>query len=182
MNTSEIKKLSKFLSLILRHQPEIVHLKLDREGWADVEELLAKSQTKGIALDHSTLKEVVENNDKKRFSFSPDFRKIRASQGHSIEINLGFTPKEPPLFLFHGTAIQNISSIKEKGLVKGKRHHVHLSAEEETARKVGMRYGKPVVLQIQSGKMHQDGIEFYQSENGVWLTEKVPKEYIEFND
>lgn len=182
MNPREVKKLSKFLSLILRHQPHLINLAMDEGGWAEVEELIRKSHSRGMKFDLETLQYVVENNDKKRFSFSPDFKKIRANQGHSIDIDLGLVAKEPPPFLFHGTAVQNINSIKEKGLIKGKRHHVHLSTEEDTARKVGMRYGKPVVLKIQSGKMQQDGIEFYQSENGVWLTVRVPREYIEFTD
>ena len=182
MNPQEVKKLSKFLSLVLRHQPQMIHLALDEGGWADVEELMAKSQSGGMKMDFNTLSYVVENNDKKRFSFSPDLKKIRANQGHSIAIDLGLTAKEPPILLFHGTATQNIKAIKEMGLIKGKRHHVHLSADEETARKVGMRHGKPVILRIKAGQMYQESFEFYQSENGVWLTENVPASFIEFED
>ena len=115
-----------------------------------------------------------------RFSFSSDNKRIRANQGHSFEVDLGLVAQKPPEILFHGTATRNIDSIKEKGLVKGKRHHVHLSTNEETAREVGKRNGVPVVLKVQAGQMHKDGIAFYLSENRVWLTQSVPAAYIEF--
>ncbi|MFT2010201.1 RNA 2'-phosphotransferase [Pontibacter sp. 13R65] len=180
MTASEAKKLSKFLSLVLRHQPETINLMLDDGGWADIGELIATSKTKGIELDTDKLHYLVENNDKKRFSISVDSTKIRANQGHSIQVNLGLVAQEPPEHLFHGTATQNIDSIRAKGIVKGSRHHVHLSADQETVRKVGMRYGTPIVLRVDSEQMHKNGIEFYKSENGVWLTEHVAAEYIRF--
>lgn len=178
MNEIETKRISKFLSLILRHQPDIIGLKLDENGWADVEELRAKSAKKGRNFSLEELDEVVETNNKKRFAFNEDKTKIRASQGHSIDINLALEAIQPPDFLYHGTAEANISSILEKGIEKRTRQHVHLSADKETAAKVGMRHGKPIILTIRTGKMHEEGIAFYQSANGVWLTEFVDPKYI----
>lgn len=181
MNTNDLKKTSKFLSLVLRHQPELINLTLDRNGWASVAELLEKVKTQQINLDFDTLKHIVEHNDKTRFAFSPDYTQIRANQGHSITIDLGLTAEIPPNILFHGTALKNVASIKEKGLIKGERHHVHLSTNQETATKVGMRHGKPTVLIIDAASMVKDGILFYLSENGVWLTDHVPTKYIQFD-
>lgn len=178
MNEIEIKKISKFLSLILRHQPESIGLKLDENGWADVEELRTKSAKKRMYFTLEELDEVVETNNKKRFAFNDDKTKIRASQGHSIDIDLALETLQPPEFLYHGTAETNISSILEKGIEKRNRQHVHLSADKETATKVGMRHGKPIILTIRTGKMHEDGLFFYQSANGVWLTEFVDSKYI----
>lgn len=182
MNTKEIKRLSKFLSLVLRHRPETIGLTLDEGGWADVDELLVKSQSRQVNLDPATLRFIVEHNDKQRFAFSDDSTKIRASQGHSLPVRLGLEAKQPPKLLYHGTATRNLDSIKAQGLLKGARHHVHLSEDEDTARKVGMRYGTPVVLRIDAERMYQDGTEFYQSENGVWLTETVASHYVVFKE
>lgn len=173
-------KTSKFLSLVLRHQPGTIGIKLDEAGWVPVKELIEASRAHGFALTREELQTVVENNDKQRFSFSPDGLLIRANQGHSIEIELGLAPSTPPTMLYHGTAERFLPSIKTRGLLKGQRHHVHLSAEAETAIKVGQRHGRPVVLLVQSGRMQQDGIDFYLSTNGVWLTEHVPVSYLVF--
>lgn len=178
---SEETKISKFLSLILRHQPKRIDLVLDKNGWAHVDELMSKAKNKSIDLTLEKLKTVVENNDKKRFIFSADFKKIRANQGHSVNVDLEFQEVKPPAILYHGTATRNLRSIKTKGLLKGKRHHVHLSADPETAKKVGMRYGKPVVLEIDTGQMQKDGLKFFRSKNGVWLTEYVSPEYIKLD-
>ncbi|UHO38356.1 RNA 2'-phosphotransferase [Chryseobacterium capnotolerans] len=178
MNEIETKRISKFLSLILRHQPETIGLKLDENGWADVEELRVKSAQKRVHFSVEELDEVVETNNKKRFAFNDDKTKIRASQGHSIDINLALEAIQPPEFLYHGTAEANISSILEKGIEKRTRQHVHLSADKETATKVGMRHGKPIILTIRTGKMHEDGLSFFQSANGVWLTEFIDPKYI----
>lgn len=178
MNEIETKRISKFLSLILRHQPETIGLKLDENGWADVEELRVKSAKKGRNFSLEELDEVVETNNKKRFAFNEDKTKIRASQGHSINIDLALKAVQPPDFLYHGTAEANISSILEKGIEKRNRQHVHLSADKETATKVGARHGKPTILTIRTGKMYEEGIAFYQSANGVWLTEFVDPKYI----
>ncbi|AZB24084.1 RNA 2'-phosphotransferase [Chryseobacterium bernardetii] len=178
MNEIETKRISKFLSLILRHQPETIGLKLDENGWADVEELRERSAKKKVYFSLEELDEVVETNNKKRFAFNEDKTKIRASQGHSINIDLALEALQPPDFLYHGTAEANISSILEKGIEKRSRQHVHLSADRETATKVGMRHGKPIILTIRTGKMYEDGIAFYLSANGVWLTEFVDPKYI----
>ncbi|SRR5690606_12915858 len=173
MNSQEKNKTSKFLSLVLRHKPEEIGLTLDSDGWAEVNELLQKTDIR-----FEDLNEIVSTNDKKRFAFSDDFKKIRANQGHSIDIDLNLVPTTPPKILFHGTAEKNIASILEKGLLKQDRNYVHLSADIDTAKKVGMRYGKPVILKISALKMHQNGYKFYLSKNGVWLTDFVPSEYI----
>lgn len=178
MNEIEKKRISKFLSLILRHQPDIIQLKLDENGWADIEELRTKSAMRKVYFTFEELDEMVETNNKKRFAFNEDKTRIRASQGHSIDIDLGVEPQSPPDYLYHGTAEANIASILEKGIEKRTRQHVHLSADKETAAKVGMRHGKPVILTIRTGKMHEDGILFYRSANGVWLTDFVEARYI----
>ncbi|MBQ0152603.1 MAG: RNA 2'-phosphotransferase [Chryseobacterium sp.] len=179
MNDVEKKKVSKFLSLILRHQPETIQLKLDEQGWANVEELRSKSSKKGIYFTLKELDEVVETNDKKRFIFNEDKTKIRANQGHSIDIDLALKPQQPPDYLYHGTADVNVASILEKGIEKRNRQHVHLSQDKETATKVGMRHGKPIILTIRTGKMHEEGTLFYLFENGVWLTDFVDAKCIE---
>lgn len=179
---TDVTKISKFLSLVLRHKPETIHLKLDEHGWADTNFLITAMQKAGYAIDLDILKEIVATSDKQRFKFTDDFTLIRANQGHSIEVDLKFEAKTPPEVLYHGTAIRNLESIKQHGLLKQTRHHVHLSADAETARAVGMRYGKPVVLKIEAQRMYKDGITFYQSENGVWLTEFVDPKYIEFEE
>lgn len=173
-------RISKFLSLVLRHQPEKVGLNLDREGWVTVSELLAAFEAQGFPLTAEELHEVVRDNDKKRFSFSPDMSSIRANQGHSVTVELGYEPSQPPPVLYHGTAERFLSSIRQEGLLKKRRHHVHLSDNPETAEAVGRRYGKPVVLRIESERMEMAGYMFFRSENGVWLTESVPAEYIIF--
>lgn len=178
MNEIENKRISKFLSLILRHQPETIHLKLDENGWADVEELIMKSAHNKMHFTLDELDQVVETNNKKRFAFNEDKTRIRANQGHSIDIDLALTPQQPPEFLYHGTAETNIESILEKGIEKRSRQHVHLSADKDTATKVGMRHGKPVILTIKTGEMFEEKIEFYLSDNGVWLTDFVEVKYI----
>jgi putative RNA 2'-phosphotransferase len=173
-------KISKFLSLVLRHKPETIGLSLDQGGWAQVNELLSAAKRAGVPLNEEILRQVVEQNDKQRFTFSEDHWKIRANQGHSIAVDLGLEPLIPPELLFHGTAIRFIESIKQKGLLPGSRRQVHLSPDERTAVKVGQRHGKPIVLTIQTGRMHKSGFQFYRSANLVWLTDKVPIEYIIF--
>lgn len=179
MNQPAIQ-ISKFLSLVLRHEPEKIGLTLDAAGWVSVDDLLAACRANGKAISLEELQDVVASNDKQRFSFSDDGSLIRANQGHSVEVELGYEAAIPPASLFHGTAERFLASIQEQGLLKGKRHHVHLSADIETATKVGQRHGKPTVLQVDSGKMHQDGFIFYFSTNGVWLTEHVPVPYLMF--
>lgn len=178
MNEKHKKNISKFLSLVLRHQPEIINLNLDENGWADVKELQEKFAKKNQDFTLKDLDEIVETNDKKRFIFNEDKTKIRANQGHSIAIDLALKPQLPPEFLYHGTAQANVDSILGNGIEKRSRQHVHLSSDKETATKVGMRHGKPVILTIQTGKMSEDGIIFYLSENHVWLTDFIDPKYI----
>lgn len=174
------KRLSKFLSLILRHQPEKLGVTLDANGWGSVPEIIRKMNERGMNVDLEQIIAVVKNNDKQRFSLSDDHRRIRANQGHSIPVNLELQPQEPPAFLFHGTATKNLASIRANGLSPGNRQHVHLSWDEETAVKVGQRHGKPVVLKVRAGDMHREGHVFFLSENKVWLTGLVPPGYLEF--
>lgn len=173
---------SKFLSLVLRHQPEKVGITLDREGWVSVSALLDALGKHGLHLTPDDLRALVRANDKQRFTISPDGLFIRANQGHSVEVELGYEPKTPPPVLYHGTAERFLSSIRQQGLSRGRRHHVHLSEQRETATAVGRRYGKPVVLSIASGEMHREGHRFFQSANGVWLTEHVPSRHITFGE
>lgn len=173
-------KLSKFVSLVLRHQPEVIGLKLDENGWAEVDRFIELAKQNGKNISISVLEEIVETNNKKRFAFNEDKSKIRANQGHSIEVNLDLPPQQPPDQLFHGTATKFIESIRQQGLISGSQQHVHMSSDETTAIKVGQRHGKPVVLKIKSAAMHQDGFLFFCSENSVWLTDFVPPQYLEF--
>jgi putative RNA 2'-phosphotransferase len=179
MEEEKRKKISKSLSYWLRHRPESIGIKLSDGGWTDVKELMEKAK-KEIAFDFNELKEVVQTCDKQRFSFSEDFCSIRASQGHSVKVKLDFKEIAAPPVLYHGTAEQFLESIQKKGLVPGKRHHVHLSKDIETASKVGQRHGKLVILTIDTIKMQDAGFIFYISDNGVYLTESVPKKYIKF--
>jgi len=180
MNEKTAKNISKFLSLVLRHSPETIGLKLDENGWADVEELIAKCSTNGNSLNQELLDYVVENNDKKRFAFNDDKTKIRASQGHSISVELNLNQAEPDEFLYHGTVEKFLESIKKEGLQKMSRQHVHLSKDRETAIKVGSRRGVAQILTVRSGQMFKDGFKFYLSENNVWLIDEVPVKYIQF--
>jgi putative RNA 2'-phosphotransferase len=174
------KKISKFLSLVLRHKPEVIGLNLDESGWVETQELLQKLAKNNRAIDLKTLKEVVANNDKKRFAFNADQTKIRASQGHSVEVELGYRVVKPPEILFHGTATRFLDSIKEQGLLKGNRHQVHLSKDAATATNVGNRHGKVVLMKVKALEMYEAGFEFFVSENQVWLTDSVPVKYLEF--
>ena len=177
MINPNLKRISKKLSLLLRHRPELFQLKLDKHGWCRVDELIRAAQKNKFLLDLPTLQQVVAENDKNRFSFSADGKKIRANQGHSIPIELGYLPTEPPEFLYHGTATRFLKSIRQQGLQKRNRHHVHLSAERATATQVGARHGVPVILTVRSRQMYRAGFEFFLSANGVWLTEAVPTKY-----
>lgn len=171
----ELAKISKHLSYILRHKPESIGLLLNIQGWASIDELISKSD---FSLSHELLKKTVEQNDKKRFSISDDGLYIRANQGHSINIDLDLSPTEPPNILYHGTADRFLDSILEKGLISKQRQHVHLSKDTQTAEKAGQRHGKPIVLTIKAKKMYEQGFEFFLSKNEVWLTEKIPPQFL----
>lgn len=174
------KKVSKFLSLVLRHKPEEIGLTLDAQGWARVEELIKKAKAYGYTFDRDFLNEVVADNDKQRFAFSEDGKRIRANQGHSIDVDLKLEVAVPPPSLFHGTATRFLDDIMKDGLKAMDRHDVHLSEQFATAVAVGSRHGKPVVLEVDAERMHQDGIEFRKSANGVWLVPAVDPKYLTF--
>jgi putative RNA 2'-phosphotransferase len=169
---------SKYLSKHLRHTPDALGLALQPGGWVSVDALLSASERAGFAISYDELIECVETNDKKRFSFDDTGDLIRANQGHSVEVDLQLEEREPPDALFHGTVERFLASIMAEGLKKGKRHHVHLSKDTETARKVGARRGKPVILQVSAGEMHGQGYRFFLSVNGVWLTDAVPSHFL----
>jgi putative RNA 2'-phosphotransferase len=179
MDEKKKKKISKFLSLILRHKPEEIGLNLDENGWTNVEKLRKACADYGKSFTFAELEEVVATNDKKRFSFNETKTKIRANQGHSLDIEIEFEQKTPPEILYHGTAEKNVGAIFANGLQKMNRHHVHLSADTETARKVGARHGKPIIFEIKTAAMLAEDFEFFVSANGVWLVAEVPGKYLE---
>lgn len=170
---------SKFLALVLRHQPELVGVELDDAGWTDVEALLTACASRGVRLTHDELRAVVAGSDKQRFALSVDGRRIRANQGHSVTVELGLPDAVPPARLYHGTYPGAVASIRTQGLLKGQRHAVHLAADTMTASKVGMRRGAPVLLIVRADEMVAAGHRFQVSPNGVWLTEHVPPAFIE---
>lgn len=172
------KSQSKFLSLVLRHAPETIDLVLDAQGWADIDELIAKAAAHGNRYTRESIARIVAESDKQRFRLSDDGQRIRANQGHSVEIDLALPSVIPPEVLYHGTATRFLAAIMREGLLKQKRQHVHLSVLLETAIKVGSRHGKPVVLVVNALAMHAAGHLFYLAENGVWLTDHVPKEFL----
>lgn len=178
ISDKQITSISKFLSLVLRHQPEVIGIELDQNGWTAVDTLLEKSNSYGIKLDVETLKHIVETNSKKRFTFNDTFDSIRASQGHSVEIELGYKSQKPPEILYHGTGEKSVQSILDTGLEKRTRQQVHLSADIETAIKVGQRHGKPFVFKVLATQMYIAKFEFFISDNGVWLTDNVPTKYL----
>lgn len=172
---TNVVQASKFLSLILRHKPEEVGITLDEHGWVDVGVLLDATRGK---LDRVMLDRAVAENNKKRFEFSSDGSRIRASQGHSVDVDLGYAPATPPEFLYHGTSARFLDSIQATGLEKRSRHAVHLCEDETTARSVGSRHGPPVVLTIRAQALAETGAVFHHSTNGVWLTDSVPADFI----
>lgn len=178
MNENQQKRISKNLSYVLRHRPDTVGLELLEGGWVKVDVLLDAMKRSGKAVSLETLKLVVAENNKQRFEFSADGSQIRARQGHSVEVDLGYEPSTPPAVLYHGTATRNLDSIFADGLIKGRRHHVHLSTNKETMLQVAMRHGKPVLLAVDAARMSESGCEFYVTGNDVWLTDHVAPEYL----
>lgn len=173
-----LKETSKFISLILRHKPEVIGISLDEHGWADVEELiLGISKTREFSRE--MLEEIVRTDQKQRYSFNEDKTLIRANQGHSIPVDVELDVVSPPEILWHGTGEKYGSSIEKMGLIPKSRLYVHLSEQRETACQVGQRHGKLVIYRVLAGKMQQDGYIFYRSKNGVWLTKEVPVRYLE---
>ena len=170
--------LGRFISLVLRHDPAAAGITLDENGWADVEALLAGVKRTGRHINRDTLERIVRENNKQRYSLSEDGTKIRANQGHSIGVDVELKPQIPPGILYPGTATRFLDSIQREGLTRQNRQHVHLSAERNTAVNVGGRHGRPVVLQVDAAAMARDGFTFWRSENGVWLCEVVPPQYL----
>jgi putative RNA 2'-phosphotransferase len=180
MTEKEIIRTSKFLSLVLRHEPERIGLKLGEAGWVGVDELLQAVNANGVALTLAQLQYIVATSDKKRFAFSEDGQRIRANQGHSVEVDLQYPPQTPPEILYHGTATRFLDGIRKDGLQRMARHDVHLSAETKVTLQVGGRHGKPLLLKIRAGEMHRAGHVFRCSANGVWLVAQVPPQFIDF--
>lgn len=180
MNQKEkMKKLSVFLSLVLRHQPDAAGITLDEHGWADVNQLIDGFNRSGRAIDLETLLEIVRTDEKGRYRMNADGTLIRANQGHSVPVDVELKETRPPKVLYHGTAVRFLSSIMAEGLKPMSRLYVHLSPDYDTAVKVGKRHGKPVILKVDADRMDGDGFVFYLSENGVWLTKTVESQYIE---
>ena len=180
MQQDERAKCSRRLSRLLRHEPSSAGLTLDPHGWADVDELLVALDLMSWSMSYADLEEVVATSDKQRFALDPVKRRIRANQGHSVEVDLGLTAELPPTQMFHGTVDRFLPSIREQGLIAGQRHHVHLSADRVTAERVGARRGEPVVLSVDAFGMVMSGMQFFRSANGVWLTDWVPAHRITF--
>lgn len=178
---SDLNTASKFLSLVLRHRPDLIGLSLDAAGWADMAELIRLSQGHRT-LTRDVIEAVVAGSDKQRFAISEDGLRIRANQGHSIDVDLALEVVAPPELLYHGTATRFLEAIRREGLLRGDRHHVHLSADIDTALRVGVRHGKPVVLLIHAAEMAAAGHAFRRSANGVWLADAVPAAFIDFGD
>ena len=178
MDDRRLVKASKYLTRHLRHRPERIGLRLETGGWVGVDDLLRACAAHGFALTRDELRQVVERNDKQRLGFDATGTRIRAHQGHSVEIDLGLAPAQPPALLFHGTGAAAVDAILESGLDRRGRHHVHLSPDVATATRVGARHGRPVVLEVDAARMAADGLAFYVTANRVWLTEAVPAAYL----
>jgi len=176
--SAQNKSRSKFLSLVLRHEPGAVGLRLDENGWVSVDELLRALADCGKPLTRADLDDIVAGSDKRRFALSPDRSLIRANQGHSVQVDLALAPTLPPDVLFHGTVQRYVPSIRAQGLIRGQRHHVHLSASRELAVIVGKRRGEPHVFEIDARGMAESGLVFYRAENDVWLTDHVPARFL----
>lgn len=178
-----LERLSKFISMILRHKPQVIGITLDEHGWADVDELIKGINETGEEIEFSkaTLEKIVKTDKKQRYSFSQDKTLIRANQGHSIPVDVELEKKEPPKVLYHGTGVKSVKAIQEQGLLPMERLYVHLSTDVETATNVGKRHGTPVIFQVNAEQMQKDGYDFFQSVNDVWLTKEVPTKYLELN-
>lgn len=176
--TVDPHRLSKFLSYVLRHHPDAINLVLDPQGWVAIDELIEKGSVGRPAFSREDLLHVVATSEKKRFTISEDGLRIRAAQGHSVSVELGIVPREPPPLLYHGTATRFLDSILREGLTPQARQQVHLSVDEVTARRVGQRHGKAIVLQVDARRMHAMDFKFYLADNGVWLTDRVPPDFL----
>lgn len=182
MEDKSITRLSRFISLVLRHKPETIGIVLDANGWSDINDLLDCMNRSGRKIDRKLLEHIVASDQKGRYAFSGDGKRIRACQGHSLEIDMEFAPLDPPEFLYHGSAKRFSKQIDREGLKPGTRQYVHLSIDSETAVDVGSRHGMPIVYTVRAREMHQAGFCFCRSENNVWLTGKVPPTYLEHDN
>ncbi len=174
-----LTNLSRYMSLILRHKPEVIEITLDEHGWASVNDLICGIEKNNPGFNMDILEQIVRTDSKQRYSFNDDKSLIRANQGHSINVDVELKEKEPPEYLYHGTGEKYVKSINQDGLIPKSRLYVHLSKDIKTAENVGKRHGKEVVYRINSGQMYRDGYKFYLSENGVWLIKEVPVKYLE---
>ncbi len=175
------RKISKLLSYALRHKPEAFQLDMDENGWVNLDQLITNVKLSGQIINLDLIQQAVVNNDKQRFRLDLANNRIRANQGHSVKVDLELSERIPPEFLYHGTSINTVQKIKEGGIKKMNRQQVHLSKDIQTAKIVGSRHGSPIVLIVAAQKMHDQGMKFYLSENGVWLTDYVHPDFIEFN-
>lgn len=175
----DLNNISKYMSLILRHKPDVIGIELDEHGWANVNDLISGIEKDNHGFNFELLEEIVRTDSKQRYSFNGDKSLIRANQGHSINVDVELKEKEPPEYLYHGTGEKYVESINQDGLIPKSRLYVHLSKDIKTAENVGKRHGKEVVYRINSGQMYRDGYKFYLSKNGVWLTKEVPVKYLE---
>lgn len=180
--TNRLTRTSKFLSYVLRHNPDALDLDLDPGGWADVDTLIERARAQGRVLSRSRIRAVIAAGEKTRFALSGDESKIRANYGHSIDVDLDLTPTAPPDHLYHGTAQSALSSIQSEGLRPQSRQYVHLSPTPAEAKAVGQRHGTPVVLLIDAPALHEDGFTLYRTTHSVWLTRLVPPRFIDIND
>lgn len=175
----DYKKISKIMSYALRHKPEKLGIDVDKGGWTNMDKLVRALQDHFPDITYQIVVDVIQSNDKQRFTLSSNRDRVRAAQGHSLDVDLGYSTTRPPDRLFHGTSSNNYIGIMKHGINKGTRHHVHLSPDFETAKTVGSRKGKPLVLTIATNAMYADGYKFFKSDNGVWLTDFIPTQYIE---
>lgn len=175
----DLNNISKYMSLILRHKPDVIGIELDEHGWANVNDLISGIEKDNHGFNFELLEEIVRSDSKQRYSFNDDKSFIRANQGHSINVDVELKEKEPLEYLYHGTGEKYVKSINQDGLIPKSRLYVHLSKDIKTAENVGKRHGKEVVYRINSGQMYRDGYKFYLSENGIWLTKEVPMKYLE---
>lgn len=182
LDDARLVKLSKSLSKHLRHEPARLGLTLEPGGWVAVDDLLAACARNGVGIDRGVLDEIVARNNKQRFALDPDGSKIRAQQGHSVEVDLQLEPLAPPAILYHGTPARNVAAILREGLLKGDRHHVHLSPDVETAKVVGARRGRPAILEVDAASLHAEGKPFFRSGNGVWLVDHVPPRFLRIQE
>lgn len=175
----DLNNISKYMSLILRHKPDVIGIELDEHGWVNVNDLISGIEKDNHGFNFELLEEIVRSDSKQRYSFNDDKSLIRANQGHSVNVDVELKEKEPPEYLYHGTGEKYVESINQDGLIPKSRLYVHLSKDIKTAENVGKRHGKEVVYRINSGQMYRDGYKFYLSKNGVWLTKEVPVKYLE---